>query len=105
MRRFLFSLLAVALADCNSKPNEIKLEKLDKDTTLVLSSNASHPTTLLLTLKGFANDSFSVQDFIKLPGGKIDSSFKLDCYTKDYYLHYQSYKATKGRLSVIYRIE
>jgi len=43
-------------------------------------------------------DTFMLQEFLKIPGGAVDSSFKLDCYTKDYSLSYKALKAKKAIL-------
>lgn len=104
MRIISHLLLYLCIAfSCNSK-TKLELTDLSRDTLLHLTSKSSNPTTIILKVTGFANDTFMLQGFLKIPGGTVDSTFKLDCYTKDFFLSYKALKVTKGNLTIEYII-
>lgn len=100
---FIFFLYLCIACSCNSK-TKLELKDLSRDTIIHLTSRSHNPTTIIFKVSGFANDTFMLQEFLKIPGGAVDSSFKLDCYTKDYSLSYKALKAKKGNLIIEYSI-
>jgi len=95
-------LLWLFLMSC-SHEGEVKVLDASRDTTIMIKTNTGHPVMMLLEIKGETNDSFKINNFI-FPGGSVDTKMQLDWYNKDFPLKYQSYKATKGSLTIKYNL-
>jgi hypothetical protein len=100
---FIFLLYLSVASICNST-TKFELKDISRDTIIHLTSESGTPSSIVFKVKGFASDTFMLQEFLKIPGGVVDSSFTLDCYTKDYYLSYKALKAKKGNLVIEYVI-
>lgn len=94
--------MVLFIMSCNSK-GQIKLVDASKDTSITIKTNTRNPVMMLLEIKGQTNDSFKINNFI-FPGGSVDTKMQLDWYNKDFPLEYQSYKATKGSLTIKYNL-
>lgn len=75
----------------------------NRDTSFHIKTSKSNNTAIKLTITGEVNDTFMIQH-IKIPGGKINTSFNMDFYTSESELSYQHYKATSGKLLINYDI-
>ncbi len=95
-------LLWLFLMSCSNK-GEVKVLDASRDTTIMIKTNTGNPVMMLLEIKGETNDSFKINNFI-FPGGSVDTKMQLDWYNKDFPLKYQSYKATKGSLTIKYNL-
>ena len=85
---------------CKRKPTIVTIQPLDKDTSFLIKSNASRPTNVVLEITGNASDSFLLQHYLKIAGGKLKEKYILDFYADTFHLKYQPYKATKGEIKI-----
>ncbi|MBX9891266.1 MAG: hypothetical protein K2Y12_02965 [Chitinophagaceae bacterium] len=79
------------------------LNKVDKDTTIQVSTNADTPVGLILRVKGVIDDSIMVNNVL-IPGGDIDMRIERDWYSPNFEIRFQSYKAKKGKLEIHYAL-
>jgi hypothetical protein len=100
---FCFSCLVMFLLTSCDKHNkgEWIITDVSKDVLLTAETNVKMPTTLILQISGYANDSVEVRS-MRLPGGRINEEFKLDHYSSDISVQFRSYKAKKGNLKIKY---
>ena len=94
-------LLLIILISCNSKSNTslITLSDLSRDTSISIKTSKKYPTTVKISVTGFANDSFVVNS-ANVKGGNIDTSWHYDWYNNIIIINYKSFKATKGSLRI-----
>ncbi len=96
--------LFILLASCQSTKGEFLLSDVSRDTVIVIKTNSGDNTNVILRITGQVDDTCIVGHWIKIPGGKIDTTFHHDFYNKDYHFKYESYKASNGSLKVEYHI-
>ena len=75
------------------------IKNLGKDTSFQIKAS-SNPTTVIIKLTGFSNDSFLIQNYFKIPGGNINNTVQMDFYNKVFDFSFNPYKAKKGKLTV-----
>jgi hypothetical protein len=92
----------IILYGCSSKGTIFEVIDLSRDTTFIATTTNILPSAIILKVTGQANDTFLLQGFIKVPGGKIDQEIQQDFYGKAYHIRYSSYRATSGRLQISY---
>lgn len=82
----------------------MEVTRADRDTVIQINSNKSGNTAINLRITGETNDTFMIQNRIKIPGGKIDTSIRLDFYYTVFEFSYQHHKASSGKLLIHYDI-
>jgi hypothetical protein len=97
-----FLLLIVCLS-CNTK-GEIGTIDASRDTLIKVTTHNSNASVLKLTIKGEASDTFLLQYYHKIPGGKIDTTVQNEWYDKNFVIDYKAYKAKSGKLSIKYHL-
>ena len=101
MEKILF--LIVVIASCRNHNYTIIINDLSKDTVIDKITNKNTPTTLLLSIKGWSDDTCIINN-MKINSGHIDTTFNLDWYTRKTVIKYQAYKAKRGKLEINYSI-
>ncbi|WP_167516856.1 hypothetical protein [Hydrotalea flava] len=69
-----------------------------RDTSFYFQSDLLHPTLLEISINGYSDDSFLVNN-IRLGGGNIDTVLKIDWYRDTVAINLKRYKAITGRLT------
>lgn len=93
------SLLLAVFGCYQAARKTFTIENLGKDTSFQVTAS-SNPTTVIIKLTGFANDSFLIQHYYKIPGGNINDTVQMDFYNKVFDFSYKPYKAKQGKLLV-----
>lgn len=80
--------------------NEITTFQLShlKDTSFYFQSEILHPTLLEISVSGYSDDSFLVNN-IRLRGGNIDTVLKIDWYRDTVAISLKRYRATTASLT------
>lgn len=105
MKKRVASLLLLPfLCGCNHQATTFRITDISKDTIFQAKTHQMNPTTIILTVTGHVNDTFMLQGFIKIPGGDVHEEIKQDCYHPTYNIRYSPFRATKGQLTISYRI-
>lgn len=93
----------VCIIGCSNGKGTLTVVDASRDTTFLIKTNKSQTTTIILSVKGDVDDTIMLQG-MKIPGGKIDKKLQFDFYSKEYAISYNHYKATKGKIDIIYSI-
>lgn len=99
---FLMAFVFVSVSACNRK-QEVLIENVSRDTVIIIKTNVTNPTLLRLSVKGFINDSISI-NHVTLYSGSIDTTLRFDCYSKDFAITYKANKVNKGNLLIRYAL-
>jgi hypothetical protein len=98
---FLFTLSV--LCACNNEGQTVI--DAGRDTTIVITTGKALPNMLSLRILGSANDTFIIQGYYRIPGGReLDTTIKTDWYNDKFPIKYQAHKATMGRLTIRYSL-
>lgn len=98
-KSLIFLLLFVS---CNNS-NEVSISDANKDTSIHIKTNSRYPTNLQLIVNGQTNDTFMINNKL-VPGGLVDTTLHYEWYDKDFTIKYNSYKASKGKLRVKFKL-
>lgn len=95
----LISALTILVACSRNSPGPVVLTELGKDTLIQIKTKKTYPTTLKISIKGYATDTFILSG-ARVKGGKIDTFWHTDWYTKNITINYTAYKAKQGKLTI-----
>lgn len=104
MRKVIAPLLVLltSLYGCSSKRVVFEVTDLSRDTTFIATTNKQFPSFIILKVSGQASDTFLLQGFVKIPGGKINEEIQQDCYHQEYNIRYSPYLVSSCKLQIIY---
>lgn len=103
----LFILVIIVIISSCSQRGTIVLNNLQNDTSIAVPIKwiTSDPSTIILSIKGHANDTCNLYGFLVLPKGKIDTSFSKETYDpKKFWISYKKYKSKNTSLKIDYYI-
>jgi hypothetical protein len=98
----LFSI--VALTSCSQK-GTVVLNNLKNDTTIMIPIKwiTADPTNIILNIKGYADDTCKINEYIFLPKGNINMTINIDTYdNKHFEFYYKKYKSKNTSLKIEY---
>ena len=101
-----FIFVIIISSSCSQK-GTIVLNNLQNDTSIVVPIKwiTSDPSTIILSIKGQANDTCNLYGYLVLPKGKIDTSFSKETYDpKKFWISYKKYKSKNTSLTIEYYI-
>jgi PBP1b-binding outer membrane lipoprotein LpoB len=98
MNKFLtVTFLIVFISGCyNDKTIALPIKKI-KDTSFIIPNKSKNSTILSISINGYSNDSVIINN-IKLPGGNLDTTLKMDWYKDTIIINFKKFKASKGDL-------
>lgn len=105
MKTFLYlvSISCFMFSCTEKKVMSFVVEDLTKDTVFTSIYPSGNPLgKITIYVKGEVDDTIRV-NHTYFEGGKIDTAFQQDWYTKEVAIFYFKYKAKKGRLAISYQ--
>ena len=103
---FFILVIIVIFSSCSQK-GIIVLNNLKKDTMIFekIKWTTPGPSTIILNLKGYADDTCYLEGYLILPKMKVDTTFSIERYDpKKFGIDYKKYKSKNTSLKIDYLI-
>jgi len=103
MNRLIFLLILIyfLFTSCNSKYEQLTIDDVSKDTSIVVYSTFENPSTFSFEVSGKIDDTCKIMN-VPISKNELNKRILVDSYSKKTILEYDNYKAKKGNLTISY---